>query len=120
MPYVRFIGPYSDFIKSRDVSEAIHKENGSPGTLGFVEIADLRAGDEEIDLATYEAEKNSIQIQNAAIPPRVRSTIPTTLEQKLEGLTDIEDVKQALVDHFEKPREIDPSHIITWDLLTGE
>lgn len=111
MPHVRFDGSYSEFIKGRDVSEAIHRENGSGG-IGFVNTIDLKAGDEEISSSVYEFEKNAIQVQNAAMPLRVRSTISRTLEQKLSGLTDIEEVKQAMIDHFEKPREIDPSHTV--------
>lgn len=66
--YVKFSGPYADFIAGRDVDSALHYADGSDDTcIGIV--GDLRAGDVLIEEAEYLSLAQAISAHNIANAP---------------------------------------------------
>ncbi len=99
MPLVRFAGSYGDFIAGRTVSEAVHREDGTDGVVGFVD--DVRDDDEEITANDHAAEAGLIRDYNAALVPSEPPPSPPALAERLAGITSVAALRQALVDHFE-------------------
>ena len=65
---VKCLRPYEWFIQGRDVSNALHREDGSAGYI-VGEVDEKHSGDVPIDDAEYERLAAEIRTYNSALPP---------------------------------------------------
>ena len=60
--------PYEDFISGRDVDDSTHYEDGTPGTVGWINVADMRIGDTGISEAELASIAAVMTAANALLP----------------------------------------------------
>lgn len=102
MARVRSSLSYPAFIAGRDVSNAVHREDGADGYIvGEVDV--VRSNDEEITQEQYEYEVLVIREYNEdhLPPPEPEPEPPPTLADRLTGVTTIAGMRDALIEHFE-------------------
>lgn len=81
MPLVSSRKKYAQFTKGRQVSDAVHREDDSPGeVVGFVDEAG--PGDTEITPTEYDAIVATVQAYNATLPQPTPPGPPDPLEAR--------------------------------------
>ncbi len=102
MALVRSALPYPAFIAGRDVSNALHREDGAAGYV-VGKVARVRSADEKITQEQYDTEAQAIRQYNEdhLPPPEPEPEPPPTLRERLTGVTTIAAIRDALIEHFE-------------------